>query len=251
MDISMKRMRLLAIIVLCVWSTSAYHLRVNHTLDYGAYKLDYNFTLGQANYAVYQPSGHIHNGGCWNKWINGSNYTWYSYNGMQEKYDIDRGHLAPYADLGDDSCEMNNIVPMNHLFNNGSWRKSEISLRNNYTNYWVACGCKYDWNNFVMTINSNQMLYTIEGCYYVVFSSNPFAGNVEIIANGYIAINSTKTSELPWWMIPERTINSSESSSVSSALWLIILGASVIIMILFAIFIIALPYPSMEKISLI
>jgi hypothetical protein len=247
----METMRLSVIIVVavCVWSTSAYRLKVNHVLDYDLYKLDYNFTLGQANYAVYQPKKNVPHSGCYKHMALGINFTVSDYTMPYQQYNIERGHLAPDAGIGNKSCIMNNIAPMDSTFNQGVWSKSELFLRNNYTNYWIASGCKYNWDKFIIT--NGKKLYKIAGCYYVVFTSDPMVEDTEIIANGYIAINSIKTSDLPWWIVENSAPNipNSDEFDITSILWLIVLGICITLMILFTIFIVALPYPSIEYVN--
>jgi hypothetical protein len=197
-----KTMRLSVIIIaIYICSISAFHLEADHMMDYETYKLDYNYTLGQANYAIYKLSSYTRMSKCWDKWVDGENYTWYSYSGMLESFYIDRSHLAPIADVGTDSCTMNNIVPMNDVFYNNTWKKLEKFLRTHYFYHWVAVGCKYNYENYVTTLSTDQILYTIDGCYYIVFDTNPISTrNVKITTNGYILLNSTETSELPWWI---------------------------------------------------
>jgi hypothetical protein len=217
----------LLILLICFCSAE---LRTNYIIDYGSYKLDYNYTIGQANYAIYKPL-QTYKGNCYRKMKPGLNYTVSDYTGLKG---IDRGHLAPYADIGIVSCIMNNIVPQNSSFNQGKWKVNEQYLRNNYKNHWIVVGCEYPGTTLV---HKGKIFYALVGCYYVVFDQDPIHRNAEIIHNGYIGYNAN-SNELPWWIVK----NKSATSTVQiTYIWFIVLFSIVSIMLLAAVVIILIP----------
>jgi hypothetical protein len=228
-------------------SATKYGLRSRHLVVYDGYKIDYNFSIGQANYALYQPALLVHKGGCLgSNWIDGYNYTYRDYNGFSnpsQQLGIDRGHLATYASLGVASCNMNNIVPMNSSFNRGEWRTTEYRLRVNHKNHWVATGCKY--RESYVVIHNNKLFHLIEGCYYVVFDNDPVNSNVSIIENGYISIYKTSNKDLPWWVtdlgLPHNDPSNHTYAEIIGIFWFPVLCIAVLFMMCATAVIIALP----------
>jgi hypothetical protein len=217
----------LLILLICFCSAE---LRTNHIIYYDGYKLDYNCTIGQANYAIYRPTGK-YRGKC-SKFDSGDNFTYIDYDHLYTNYSLDRGHLAPYNDLGNASCNMNNIVPMYSGFNRGIWQNNERYLRSKYPGMWIVSGCKYNGKSLLY---KNKVFYEIEGCYCVVFDQNPIDQNANIIHNGYIGYNGN-SDELPWWINVH-----THSDKHLTYLWSVALIFVAGFMLAFAIIIITMP----------
>lgn len=199
---------LFVIFLIALINATSYTLNTNGILlQYNNYYINMNQTTMQANYIAYICNKDCNTGNCFDKWINDSlYYQWYNYNGIAAKYQLDRGHLVPYCDYSDATCTMNNIVPMNSVFNrNGAWRQSENYIRENYNSYLIIKGCEYDYNKFIITPNGSKKLYIPMGCYYVVTDSdNLHSTNFNIIDYGYYYNNNNtcnnKQSKLPFYI---------------------------------------------------
>lgn len=241
----------LAFVVFAPTFGANHDLYIGTWIDYGTYIVDYNFTVGQANYVLYRPGvGRIQsNETCWNRLADGYNYTWRDYIGLQISQGIDRGYLATRASQGVLACNMNNIVPMNSSFNQQIWQFTRTYLQARYPKHWVAVGCRYKDDRIIHN-SRGKKLYLTDGCYYAVFSDDfEFQGKIEkqthvnLVTHRYYSAFGEVNEKLPWWLVQEK---SSTPKLEMSVVILMIWAVGVSIMVIFAMVIMVIPYPSRE-----
>jgi len=174
-------------------------LLIGQTLVYpvpngGAFAVDYNATTMQANYASYVLGGFRYYGA--RARVSDDPYgicpmTYGDYRGSGYQ----RGHLVPFADAGNVTQVMTNMVPMSAEFNNGSWLNYEKVIRENCVGMRIVKGCEYDFDKYYVTLYGRQ-LYLPIGCYFVIFNGTT------VIDYGYLtnATQSEPELRLPFWV---------------------------------------------------
>lgn len=165
---------------------------------YEKYTVNYNMSLGQANWAMSKCVKETKQLSCRcdiaPEWKASVNYTCHDYSAIYN--DLQRGHLVPNGELGPVTCELTNAIPMYTNFNKIVWSYIEAELRRKYENRIIYRGCEYDYGRFVIT-RTEKLMFVPTGCYFVVVSSEK---NFEIIDYGFVQDNNAVIKVLPWWI---------------------------------------------------
>lgn len=208
---------LLILSILFVYS-NPYKLYTNNNIfNYGDYIINYNYTTGQANYAmsIYRGLNYKNNScSCLYppKWVSSPNITCNDYTGRV----VDRSHLIPFVEFGPITCELTNAVPMYPKLNRGSWSILERDLRQNYAGKLIIRGCKYN-GSMINPPEVKKSMFLPLGCYYIVttITTSFFSNDFNILEYGYLENLRNKTSdkirELPWWIEESKLSHNNDS----------------------------------------
>lgn len=188
------------ICLLLIVPAIAYKLHSVNIFDYKDYLISYNYTTGQANYALAICRKISQQPPC--RWKPSPNITSNDYKGGV----VDRSHLIPNSEYGPSTCEITNAVPMYARFNRGGWKNIESYLRKYYVGKVIIRGCQYEYGEMISPPEVAKSMYLPLGCYYVVTSLVTMTSfdNFYVLEHGYIKNtrdNSGSTvDEMPWWI---------------------------------------------------